>query len=259
MKKHIYHSFVELSGNRLNSFLLKSFARSRLSKMVNKSFASYYGLNLQEMERPLEEYKSLNELFIRRLKPDARKIDENEEAIVSPVDGVLATVGTITEQRTFTVKGQTYTLDEMLGSKEKSERYQNGSFVILYLSPSHYHRIHSPISGQIIEQWTLGRKSYPVNELGLRLGKRPLSKNYRLISEFEVQGNKRLSLVKVGALNVNSIHLTHPRPEVKKGEELAYFSFGSTVVLLFEKGLITIPPLQLPHEIKVGETFATFT
>ncbi len=43
--------------------------------------------------------------------------------------------------------------------------------MILYLSPSHYHRIHSPVTGKVVEQWTLGTKSYPVNKYGLKYGK----------------------------------------------------------------------------------------
>ncbi|WP_078428879.1 phosphatidylserine decarboxylase [Alkalihalobacterium alkalinitrilicum] len=257
MKKQLYRAFVELTGNRFNSHLLRTFTTSRLSKGVNRSFTKVYNLKTEEMEKPLHEYKSLHELFTRRLKEGTRPIDLNQHALVSPVDGVLAHVGSLNEQSAFRVKGQDYTLQEMLGSTEKSQVYCGGTFVILYLSPSHYHRIHSPISGRVLERWQLGNKSYPVNRQGLQYGKRPLSKNYRLITEVEVH-HKRAAIVKVGALNVNSIHLTHDGKNVEKGKEIGYFSFGSTVILLFEHGLVELDPqLQCPTEVKVGMRIGT--
>jgi len=53
---------------------------------------------------------------------------------------------------------------------------------------------------------------------------------------------------------VNSITTTHKGTELKKGEEIAYFSFGSTVVLLFERDIFQLDAnLKCPQEIKVGE------
>lgn len=125
--------------------------------------------------------------------------------------------------------------------------------MILYLSPSHYHRIHSPVNGIVTKQWTLGSKSYPVNKLGLKYGVRTLAKNFRVITEVKTDFG-HVSIVKVGAMFVNSIETTHKGSELEKGGEMAYFSFGSTVVLLFEKDIFQVDStLQTPKEIKVGE------
>ncbi len=258
MKKAIYQSFVELSGNRVHSFLLRKFTKSKISKLLNKSFVKVYNINVSEMEKPLDHYGSLQELFVRNLKKDARVIDDNPNSIVSPVDGILAEIGQISEHCTFHVKNQDYTLLEMLGNKNRVKKYKDGTFIILYLSPSHYHRIHTPVSGTVVGKWALGNKSYPVNELGLKFGKRPLSRNFRLITEIRLKSGKYYSLVKVGALNVNSIHSTLSDNYVDKGEELGFFSFGSTVVLLFEKDTIKIDPaLKAPMDIKVGMKIGT--
>ncbi|MGO4887275.1 phosphatidylserine decarboxylase [Anaerobacillus sp. MEB173] len=252
MRKVIYRSFVELSGNRINSYLLKKFTSSRISRHLNKSFVKVYKINQQEMEKPIEHYKSLHDLFCRRLKSGSRKIDNEPTNIVSPVDGVLAERGKITDACQFYVKGQHYSLHEMLGDKNKAERYRDGNYMVLYLSPSHYHRIHSPVNGTVLKQWQLGRKSFPVNKTGLKYGKRPLSRNYRLITELQFH-DKCLAIVKVGAMNVNSIHSTFTGDNLHIGQEMAYFSFGSTVVLLFEKGTIAFDEaVPVPSEVKVG-------
>lgn len=260
MKKAIYQSFIELTNNRLNSYILKSFTKSKLSKVMNKSFVKVFNIDEAEMEKPLHHYGSLQELFVRNLKTDARIIDQHPESIISPVDGVLADIGLINEQCTFYVKNQDYHLIEMLGNDKRAEKYKEGTYLILYLSPSHYHRIHTPISGAIVGRWALGNKSYPVNQLGLKLGKRPLSKNYRLITEVKMDNYKHYSIIKVGAMNVNCIHPTNTNKEITKGEEIAYFSFGSTVILLFEKGTIQLnESLMVPLEVKVGMKLGSVT
>ncbi len=44
----------------------------------------------------------------------------------------------------------------------------------------------------------------------------------------------------------------------KKGEEMAYFTFGSTVVLLFEKDMIeVVQELKSGQELRLGEKIAT--
>ncbi len=124
----------------------------------------------------MHEYETLQQLFVRSLKEGLRPIDEHPDSVVSPVDAVIEDVGIITDKKEIIVKGKTYSIREMLGDDHIAEKYLHGTFIILYLSPSHYHRIHSPICGEVVKQWTLGGKSYPVNRLGLKYGKDPLSK-----------------------------------------------------------------------------------
>jgi phosphatidylserine decarboxylase len=205
------------------------------------------------MEKELKDYPTLHDLFIRTLKNEAREIDPSIDAVVSPVDAVIEDIGTIKETSQIEVKGKVYSIEEMLGDQEVLKKYLNGTYMILYLSPSHYHRIHSPVSGKVTKQWTLGTKSYPVNKWGLKYGVRTLAKNYRVISELMTEFG-HVAVVKVGAMFVNSIETTHQGTELEKGEEMAYFSFGSTVVLLFEKGIFRIDSLiQPPYDIKVGQ------
>lgn len=207
------------------------------------------------MGRPVSEYSHLHDLFIRTLKPGARPIDPDARSVISPVDGAIAQAGQLEKKTCFYVKGQRYNIVEMLGSQEAAARYRDGMYIILYLSPKDYHRIHSPVDGVVRKQWSLGGRSYPVNEAGLRYGRRPLSRNYRMITELQV-ADKQLAIVKVGAMNINTIEWTHQSTEVKKGEEIAYFSFGSTVVLLAEKGLLVPDSVADAGSIQMGARLA---
>jgi phosphatidylserine decarboxylase len=258
MIESFYRLMIELTNGRWTSGILRRFARSPVSRFVVPSFAKIYHLNQEEMEKGLSEYPTLHDLFVRTLKKEARKIDKGNNTVVSPVDAVIEDVGPITETSDILVKGKTYSIEEMLGNHELLVKYLNGTYMILYLSPSHYHRIHSPVNGIVTKQWTLGSKSYPVNKLGLKYGVRTLAKNFRVITEVKTDFG-HVAVVKVGAMFVNSIETTHKGSELEKGGEMAYFSFGSTVVLLFEKGIFQIDStLQTPKEIKVGEKIGVF-
>ncbi|MEH7414051.1 phosphatidylserine decarboxylase [Neobacillus drentensis] len=253
MLQGIYRILIELTNGKWSSVILKKFARSPVSRFVVPSFARIYQINLEEMEKGLSEYPTLHDLFVRTLKKEARNIDFHTDTVVSPVDAVLEDVGMIKETSDIMVKGKTYSIGEMLGDPAILTKYLNGTYMILYLSPSHYHRIHSPVNGTVTKQWELGSKSYPVNKWGLKYGRRTLSKNYRVITEVKTNYG-HAAIVKVGAMFVNSIETTHKGSELEKGGEMAYFSFGSTVVLLFEKGSFQMDKsLHTPQELKVGE------
>ncbi|XRG77190.1 phosphatidylserine decarboxylase [Rossellomorea sp. GAMAL-10_SWC] len=253
MKQSFYRLFIELTNNRFTSGLLHRLATSRFSRVFINPYIKAFNLNMDESKETV--FPTLHALFTRELKQNARPIHAGESELACPVDGVLESCGKIEMDIKFVVKGKTYSIIEMLGSKEMADKYDEGYYMVLYLSPSHYHRIHSPIDGEIVSQFELGAKSYPVNKAGLTYGKDPLSKNYRVISEVLCsENNKHVAMIKVGAMFVNTIVVTKEEKRLKKGEEVGYFSFGSTVVLLFEANSFS-PNLKLQsgQAIRVGQ------
>ena len=140
------------------------------------------------------------------------------------------------------------------------ERFQDGLFIVLYLSPQDYHRIHSPADGVVTKQYELGGKSTPVNKWGMALGNSPISTNYRIVTELKQDDGMYIALVKVGAMWVNTIQLSHSTAHLKKGEEVGFFNFGSTVVLLFEKRKVSLNErVKRESFIKAGEPLANKT
>ena len=70
---------------------------------------------------------------------------------------------------------------------------------------------------QVTRQYVLGQKSYPVNQLGLQYGKKPISHNYRMISEIAILTIiDNAAFIKVGAMFVNSIKLTNTTDAMEK-------------------------------------------
>lgn len=259
MSKPFFRLLTELSSRKWVSQVTGAFARSKASRIFIPRFAQTYGIRIEDAEKHLQDYKSLNDFFTRRLKPGLRPIHEDLSRVVSPVDASITGIGDIKEGLIVNVKGQDYTIEELLNRSPRTVNYKNGFYFVLYLSPTDYHRIHSPISGDVLESEHVLGKVYPVNEFGLRHMKRVLSRNERLIT-FIQHNTGEVAVVKVGALNVSSIQYVKPLPKtLERGQELAYFEFGSTVVLLFEDDMFEPrPDLQLGSKVKMGEDLGRF-
>lgn len=86
--------------------------------------------SLSEVSEPdLHVYPNLASFFYRTLKPGARPLDPNQNALLSPADGRVLQFGTIDSGDIEQVKGMTYSLDALLGSTkpETSPNPQNPS------------------------------------------------------------------------------------------------------------------------------------
>ncbi|ANU23546.1 phosphatidylserine decarboxylase [Planococcus donghaensis] len=251
MKKYLYQRSIELTNGAFTSSLLRQFAKSPKSRRFIPSYIKTYQILTHDVEKPVESFPTLHDFFIRKLMPTSRPI--SKDSVVSPVDGKIEIAGDLNESTQFLVKGQHYSLADLLGDQELAKQYQHGKYAVLYLSPADYHRIHSPVNGDVKKQYVLGKKSYPVNAAGLQYGKAPLSGNYRMITELETEFGNML-VVKVGAMFVNSIKLTETGSDWQKGNEVGYFSFGSTVVLFFKANSIKfVEDMSNGQRIKVGE------
>ena len=254
MKQIVYRSLIELTNGKWTSLALQRFAQSSWSRKLIPSYIRTYGIQMQEVSQKTNEFPTLHDFFIRKIDAQYRPIVEGELVAISPVDAKVETIGTITHTGTFLVKEKSYTVAEFLGNVELAAPYVGGTYIVFYLSPADYHRIHSPVDGHVKKQVTLGKKSYPVNQAGLKYGKTPISGNYRQVTHLVCPNQKNCAVISVGAMFVNSIQLTNTSREWKKGEEIGYFTFGSTVVLLFPKGAFQADPAITPGcRIQVGE------
>ncbi|QST01148.1 phosphatidylserine decarboxylase [Pontibacillus sp. ALD_SL1] len=256
MRKLVYRGVIRLFNNKVIGSFLQNMSQASISKSLIPLYAKWFKINEEEIEKSRKEFTSLEDFFTRELRAGVRPIEGSENEFISPVDAKVEQFGGV-KSSLIEVKGVTYSIENLLKDEEMNERYKDGLFVVLYLSPADYHRIHSPAEGVVTKQYELGGNSTPVNKVGLTLGKSPLSTNYRIVSELQQEDGTRLAIVKVGAMWVNTIELTHPSSHVKRGEEVGYFSFGSTVVLLFEKDKVRLhPALRRSSSIRVGEPLA---
>lgn len=124
---------------------------------------------------------------------------------------------------------------------EDAKRYAGGSLGIFRLAPQDYHRFHIPVDGVIGEPKTIEGEYYTVNPMAIRSALDVYGENIRVIVPIDSVAHGRVMVICVGAMMVGSTVITRKGGEnVKRAEELGYFKFGgSTILLLFEPGQMT--------------------
>ena len=100
-------------------------------------FARLFDVDLDEVKLDVpSDFATFNEFFIRELKDGVREIDDDDDAIVSPVDGTVSVAGRIRGDTIFQAKGLDYSLGDLLATDlDEAERYVDGHFATIYLAP----------------------------------------------------------------------------------------------------------------------------
>jgi phosphatidylserine decarboxylase len=246
----------------------------RLRGMMLARFARAYGIDVDEAEKPLTDYAGFDEFFTRRLRTGARPIADAPGSIVSPADGIVVEAGRATAGKLIQAKGVLFDLSELLGDAEIAARLENGAYLITYLSPKDYHRVHSPVGGRVIgwrhipgTLFSVGAKSV-ATEPGLFV------RNERLVTLIEMDGGGLCAVVMVAAIGVGHVTVSYdaevathrprflraavrhrryddPKP-IRRGEELGIFHLGSTTIVVFEPERAELDTFASGETMKMG-------
>ncbi len=244
----------------------------RMSGFSSKSrvnpFIETYGIAEEEHVKRADEFTSFNDFFYRKLKPEARPVDEDPDSVVFPADGRHLGFAKASEVEGVFVKGQKFDLERLLGDSDLAARYADGAAVFSRLCPVDYHRFHFPVAGVPGDARLINGLLYSVNPLALRDRLAILWENKRFVTEIDTEGVGKVLVLEIGATNVGSVNLTYvPTRSVKKGEEKGYFAFGgSATFTIFEPGRVKLADDLLEQSAqqrelyaKVGDCMGTFT
>jgi phosphatidylserine decarboxylase len=241
-----------------------------IARRLVRWFATTYQIDVDAAGKPLHDYPSIGHFFVRDLAEGLRPIEGD---FVSPVDGTLRSFGTVSGGRLEQVKGKSYTLARFLGDEDNAQRYENGAFFNLYLSPQDYHHIHSPVTGEISRSVHIPGMLWPVNDWSMANVDELFSVNERVITYIDSPLG-RVAVVMIGATNVGKISVVYdsfisntadagrtvardyaPPVAIAAGARLGTFHMGSSVVVLVEPGRIDVERVRLHagHKVRYGE------
>ncbi|KAL2159685.1 hypothetical protein VTH06DRAFT_2254 [Thermothelomyces fergusii] len=213
------------------------------SKAEIPKFIAFHGLDMSEVLLPLHEFKNFNEFFYRALKPGSRPCSapDNPRIVVSPADCRCVVFNRVETATKVWIKGREFSIKRLLGDAypEDVPRYENGGALgIFRLAPQDYHRFHMPVDGVLGRPKLIAGEYYTVNPMAIRSALDVYGENVRVLVPIDSPEFGRVMVVCVGAMMVGSTVITRREGEqVRRAEELGYFKFGgSTVVLLFETG-----------------------
>jgi phosphatidylserine decarboxylase len=240
-------------------------------RMLLRWFVRKYQVDLSESEGSVDDFNSLAEFFIRRLKPGMRPIEEGDGILVSPADAKAHTFGCIENGQFLQADGRPASVAALVGA-EHAERFEGGEFAVLYLAPPDYHRVHSPVEGTIASLDYRPGTLWPVFAAASRKVDELFGRNERLVFHMDTPAG-RIATVMVGAFGVGRIgnefdsRITNagqpsgetpldPAAPVARGGELGRFELGSTVILLCEPGRVKWE-LEPGQVTRVGRRIAT--
>jgi len=281
VKETLFILLQKIAPQHLISRLVGALAECTQPAIKNQFiswFIAKYNVDMSQAnaEDP-SSYQNFNAFFTRALKDDARPIDL-ESDLVFPADGAISQLGDINEGKIFQAKGRDFSLNAILGGDPKlSDKFENGRFATIYLSPRDYHRVHMPITGKLIETIYVPGDLYSVNQCTAENIDGLFARNERLVVIFETAAGP-MAMILVGAMIVAGIetpwsgqvcpigkalqkqHFCAASKEdivIEKGEEMGRFKLGSTVVLLFAEDAINWKQHLFPQMPTVlGEAMA---
>ena len=265
------------------SFLTGVLARVSLPSSIqiwlNRLFVRAFRIDLNESFHSVEEFASIEEIFTRRLRLGLRRPCGH---VCSPADGRLFASGPITSTTCVQAKGITYSLTSLVFGDSSCDEgdFKPRWLAGIYLAPNNYHRVHSPLNGQLRGIRYIPGSLWPVNSHALQRVASLFTTNERLVFEIESPSHGMVFVIMVGALNVGRI-TTHFWPEfvgnvlgglakkaiqfkpinppksLQQGAELGVFSLGSTVIVLFSDAGnegSCLAKLSNPRSIRVGDS-----
>jgi phosphatidylserine decarboxylase len=220
------------------------------------SFRASPSYNMSDYREPRGGWRTFNEFFARSFKPGYRPIAAiaDHTIIVSPADSTFEGQWEIRSDSHVTLKNLHWQIGELLEGSPYKHRFVNGQFMHAFLGPNDYHRQHAPVGGTVLEARVIPGDvhleviSEPVaeskdGEKRLRTARRmdvPDKPGYQFA---QARGlivlDTAIGLVAVlpiGMSQVSSVIITAETGiSLRKGEELSYFQFGgSDIVLVFE-------------------------
>ena len=254
-----------------------------ITHWIIRRFVAKYGVNMAEaLESRVETYSTFNEFFTRALRSDVRPLPSDDgTSWLCPVDGAISQFGAIERDQIFQAKGHQYSTRALVGGDAAlAAEFEDGAFATLYLSPRDYHRIHMPCDGTLTRMIYVPGALYSVNPATARGIPDLFAINERVVCVFDTDHGPFV-LTLVGATIVGSMAtvwhgvVNPPRTGnvrewrygnssgdeqaimLKRGAEMGRFLLGSTVVMLWPKGVLQFNPAWTPTKaIHLNEMMA---
>lgn len=198
-----------------------------------------------------ERYRSFNECFCRKIRPELRPIDSAPTHLIAPCDGLLS-VYRISGDTVLPVKQSQYRIPTLLGDEALAAQYQNGYCFVFRLCVHHYHRYIYPDSGYQGENRFLPGRLHTVRPIALEQAPVFLE-NCRSCATLDSDHFGTLTQIEVGAMLVGRICNLHGAGSVVRGAEKGFFQYGGSTVILLVRESAILPPTTLLSATARGE------
>lgn len=223
-------------------------------------FMQFHGIHADEFVDKIESFRTFNEFFCRKIMLDRRPIADRDDprTLVSCADCRLIVFQSVEQATQLWIKGRDFSIVRLLGDRYAKERPQSETPAVLVfrLAPQDYHRFHAPVDGVVGEPHWISGEYYTVNPMAIRSTIDVYGENTRVVIPIYTEHFGTVYAVAIGAMMVASIVLSvEAGAHIRRGEELGYFKFGgSTVVLILDTARVQLDQDLLVNSESCVET-----
>jgi phosphatidylserine decarboxylase len=268
MIKKVLNAWAEFLGSKDSAYVLgndsigwfSDHGVHDLAMTANVGKTSYRFEELFKCDPSKEHYgyKSWDDFFTRQVHEDKRPVasPDDDYVIANACESKAYKVARdVSARDRFWIKGQPYSLMDMLDMDPQYEQFVGGTIYQAFLSALSYHRWHSPVSGKIVKSYVKDGTYFSeplfeglgdpeakgqIDEEGEKTGQGYLTAAATRAIIYIEADNKDLGLVcflGIGMTEVSTCDITVKEGQhVKKGDELGMFHYGgSTHCVIFRK------------------------
>ncbi|MDP5199712.1 phosphatidylserine decarboxylase family protein [Flavobacterium sp. DG2-3] len=227
---------------------------------------------------PYYGFKSWDDFFTRLFCANVRPVTapNDDSIIVNACESApLQVAKNVALSDQFWLKGQPYSLENMLNFDELTPQFAGGTVYQAFLSALSYHRWHSPVNGRIVKTAIVNGTYYLENLYqGFYNPQGPdssapnnsqafltaVATRALIFIEADNPAIGLMCVMPVGMAEVSSCEITVKAGDiVKKGDQLGMFHFGGSTHCLFFRPGVNLefsnyenPGLEAPNNIRVN-------
>lgn len=252
LRENVPKMFAALTSRRMTSLLghLQYDMVGLTQRDGTKMFAAL-GADWRECVEPLSFFTTMRRVFERQIRYWEVRPMEETAVVVSPADSRIL-IGSYAGRSPIFIKSKFFDIGELLGEVEQRRHFLGGDYAIFRLTPDKYHYNHVPVSGRVVETYTIDGAYHSCNPTAQIAVASLCARNRRTVTiiDTDVDGGAQIGLVamvEVVALMIGDIRQAYSEQAydapcavrsgmfLKKGCPKSLFCPGSsTVVLLFE-------------------------
>jgi len=278
MIRLLYHGVRENSAGFFK--LLTSSWSSHILGMVNfdrpvlsrRTLLAEYGVDTSELREPSELLDTPRKIFERKIRyEECRPMPSEPDAVVSPADARVV-IGSFRETSMLFLKEKFFVYEELLGQGKSDwlRAFDGGDFAVFRLTPDKYHYNHVPVSGQVVDIYTIDGNYHSCNPSAVVSMATPYSKNRRVVTIIDTDvprgtGVGLVAMIEVVALMIGDIvqayssrgyeapRLVESGMFLEKGQPKSLYRPGSsTDILIFQPGSIEFSNDLLENMCRTG-------
>lgn len=213
------------------------------SRCCIQPFVRQNQVPMDEVDVPDGGFRSFSDFFIRRLKPGARPLPADPEALIAPADSRLKAFS-LNAQTVLDVKANRLTIADLVDGADTAQQFCDGICLQFRLAPCDYHRFGYICDGMQDAIHSVPGRLYSVSPLALAFRPVIWGQNFRQWCIIESNTLGPVLEIDVGATNVGSIVQHQPAGgPCERGAEKGYFQLGgSTVLIILPPGRVELDP-----------------